>query len=93
MTEPRGLCINITIELIEELLVKNIKNVPTDLKFVSVERELYFKGLKFYFKSKQFPIVKNQLKENVITGRVEATTDKNGKLTGVTLNWRDPEEE
>jgi len=92
MTDPRGLCINVTIELIEELLVKNIKNVPNDIKFVSVERELYFNGLKFYFKSEKFPIVENQLKENVVTGRIEATIDQNDKLTGLVLKWGDPEE-
>lgn len=90
MPDTRGLCINITIELIEELLVKNIKNVPSDIKFITVERELYHDGLKLYFKSKRFPIVKDQLKENVVTGRVEATVDKTGKLIGVELKWRDP---
>lgn len=88
--ESRGLSISITIDLLEELLINHIKNVPTDLKFISVERELYINVLKFYFKSKQFPVIKNQLKGNVVTGRVEATTDKDGKLVRLALNWRDP---
>lgn len=90
MTESRGLSISITIELLEELLRNHVRNVPNDLKFAAVEREYYNNSLKFYFKSKQFPIVKDQLKANVITGRVEATTDKDRKLTGLVLHWRVP---
>lgn len=90
MSETRGLSISITVELLEELLTKHIKNVPNDLKFVYVEVEWYNRSLRFYFKSKQFPIVKDQLKANVIHGQVEATTDKNGKLMGLVLKWRDP---
>jgi hypothetical protein len=88
--ESRGLLISITIDLLEELLINHIKNVPVDIKFVSVERELYSSILKFYFKSKQFPVIKDRLKGNVISGRVEATTDKDGKLVRLALNWRDP---
>lgn len=86
----RGLSISITIELLEELLINNVKNVPNDLKFMDVDLEWYGQSLRFYFKSEQFPIVKNHLKENVIIGRIEATTDKTGKLIGAELKWRNP---
>lgn len=91
MSETRGLSINVTIELIEELLKKHVKNVPNDIRFAGVEREWYHNSLRFYFKSKNFPIVEGQLKLNVVTGQIEAKADEHGKLIGLTLNWKDPD--
>ena len=91
MEESRGLAISISFDLIEEVLKKYVKNVPEDLKYAGVEEEWHFQSVKFYFKSEKFPIVKDQLNENAVTGKIWVTTGKKGKPIKATLEWRDPD--
>lgn len=93
VVKTRGLAIRVTPDLIEELLKKHVKNVPEDLKFDSVGFHWFEQELRFYFRSKEFPIIKDNLKVNAIAGRIEVTTNKKGKITRVELKWRDPEKE
>ena len=91
MKESRGLAISITFDLIEEVLKKYVENVPEDLKFKGVEEEWYNQSLRFYFKSKKFPCVKDHLKANAVTGKIWVTNGKEGKPIKAKLEWRDPD--
>lgn len=86
-----GLAISITNELIQDLLIQHVKSVPPDIELVGVDFEWYHQSLKFYFKSKHFPVVDGALKQNAVNGRIEVTTDKNRKVTGIVLKWKDPD--
>lgn len=88
LEEIRGLSISVTIELIEELLKKHVENVPEDLKLVGTEAEYYNQSVRFYFKSKKFPIVEHGLKVNAIVGLITASYNENRKLN-IELSWRD----
>ena len=86
-----GLAISITNDLLTELLVTHIKSVPPDIEVVGMDFEWFNQSIKVYFKSKHFPVVDGRLKANCVTGRIEVSTDKDAKVTGIKLVWKDPD--
>ena len=86
-----GLAINITYELIEDLLKQHVKNVPEDIKIVSANSDWFNRSIRIYFNSKHFPVVAGQLKANCVNGHIEVTTGKDAKLLGIKLVWDDPD--
>ena len=85
----RALVISISVTLVEELLKRYVKNVPEDLKIDSVNYEQIGRILGFYFKSEKFPVVKDDLRENVAAGLITVHKNADGTTT-VTLKWKEP---
>ena len=87
--ENRALTISISVELIEELLERYVKDVPEDIKVDSADYSPTDRILKFYFTSKEFPVAKSGLRKDIAVGKISVYKDADGTTT-VMLKWKDP---